>query len=307
MSQQGLPFTIDLTPVHTKIFGSSERVFACIRDDELQILGELLLAVDNRLDLRCVIPSENFSANDPKEIVAEYFPEIQNAGYSSRVVAASVSHSFLIIDQIVVVFGEGGVVHQSSRDSEHVIHHLRIFEKLTSLPEICEELFLDKEFLPLHEETSSEFEERLKSKFSHVQDLDDLLIKELAREPSALYKLDPRKFEEIIARITERNGYNVALTQFSRDGGRDIVARKSDWTGKELLLIECKRYAIDNRVQVGIVRSLFGVVEDEQATRGLIVTTSSFTKGAIQFADRHVHKLALNDYSKLVEQLRKFP
>ncbi len=305
MEDKFLQLTIDLTDVQMRILGSSQRVLACIRDDEVQILGELLYAVDNRLHLECVITCEDPSSDELGAVVAEFIGEINSCGFSTRVVSTNLSNSFLIIDDALVVFTEGGVEHQSTQIKESVDPCLRLFEELQGKPDVFEELFRDKEFIQGSEESQSEFEERVRPKFSHAQTLDDLLIKELAREPSALYKLEPRKFEELVARVVESNGYNVELTPCTRDGGRDIVAKRNDWAGNELLLIECKRYSETHRVQVGVVRALYGVIEDAQATRGLIVTTSFFTKGAIQFADRHKHQLALHDYTKLVEGLRK--
>jgi restriction system protein len=49
-------------------------------------------------------------------------------------------------------------------------------------------------------------------------------------------------------------------------------------------------------VGVEIVRQLYGVVEAEKATAGVIVTTSSFTRGAKSFALQHSHRMTLHDY-----------
>jgi restriction system protein len=89
----------------------------------------------------------------------------------------------------------------------------------------------------------------------------------------------------MVAYIFDRFGFQVELTKKSRDGGRDIIALRTDELGIPLrYLIECKRYAKDRPVGVGIVRSLFGVQQAEGANKSLIVTTSSFSADARRFA-----------------------
>lgn len=81
--------------------------------------------------------------------------------------------------------------------------------------------------------------------------------------------MDPRKFEELIAELLRAKGYEVELTPRTRDGGFDILAIKKGDLGSALTLVECKRYAETNKVDVGIVRGLYGVVEEKRATQGL--------------------------------------
>ena len=69
------------------------------------------------------------------------------------------------------------------------------------------------------------------------------IIKELAADPKALYKIDPLKFEELVAELLLREGLEVEVTLPSKDGGRDILALEKTSTGSHLYLVECKRYA----------------------------------------------------------------
>jgi restriction system protein len=72
--------------------------------------------------------------------------------------------------------------------------------------------------------------------------------------------------------------FDTQLTPPSADGGRDIIA-VSTVTGQRVqLLIECKRY--QGKVGVVIVRALLGVVANERANKGVLVTTADFTRGA---------------------------
>lgn len=139
-----------------------------------------------------------------------------------------------------------------------------------------------------------------------LQEINDELIRRLAERPELMRELNPRKFEELIAELLRDKGYEVTLTPRTRDGGRDILAIKREDIGTALTLVECKRHAADNRVGVGIVRGLYGVVSADQATRGLIATTSYFTRDARAFRDKVEYRLSLADFDVLSGMLRQF-
>lgn len=119
-----------------------------------------------------------------------------------------------------------------------------------------------------------------------------------------LLQLTPRQFEEVVAEIWTRLGYETQLTAKTRDGGRDIIAvRRSEANLR--FLIECKRYAPPNKVGVELVRALYGVVCDERATKGILATTSSFTSTAEDFVAEHVWELELRDYKGIADWISR--
>ena len=129
----------------------------------------------------------------------------------------------------------------------------------------------------------------------------------LKSEPELAWKLPSRRFEEIVAELLQKQGYEVELSPASGDGGFDIYAARRDGLGQFLFLVECKRYTPPNKVGVGIVRSLHGVVQSQQATAGAIVSTSYFTKGAKELQSRLKHQMQLNDYLILQKWIKDFP
>jgi len=130
------------------------------------------------------------------------------------------------------------------------------------------------------------------------------LINELSRSPELLHGLDPRKFEELIAELLDREGLNVHLTPMTRDGGRDILAYYQTPVGNHLYLVECKRHQLDNPVGIAVVQRLYGVISQERATYGLIVATSLFSKVALSFADKVKYQIGLKDYEAIKRWLR---
>lgn len=113
-----------------------------------------------------------------------------------------------------------------------------------------------------------------------VQSITNEVMKMIAKEPSSIYDLPSRRFEELVAKIFEDQGYEVSLTPEKKDGGYDILCRSNEKLLNLLFLVECKKYARNRPVGVEVVRGLFGVTEMKKANFGMIVTTSSFTKGA---------------------------
>lgn len=138
---------------------------------------------------------------------------------------------------------------------------------------------------------------------SSVVSVNDELLTHLAQQPELLRKINPRRFEEIVAELFRKRGFEVELTPGTRDGGRDLFALQSDAFGKSLYLVECKRYSASRRVGVEIIRGLYGIVQADRATKGIIVTTSSYTKDALAFATPLQYQLTLRDFEALKEWL----
>jgi restriction system protein len=135
---------------------------------------------------------------------------------------------------------------------------------------------------------------------------DDLLDR-ISKRPEEMYALTSRQFEELVAGLFEREGYQVTLTPASKDGGKDIYVAKRDTLGALMYLVECKRFDPNRPVGVGLIRQLYGVVEQEDATGGILATTSFFTKGAKEFREKLHYRLSLKDYVDLhrwIKQLR---
>jgi hypothetical protein len=136
--------------------------------------------------------------------------------------------------------------------------------------------------------------------------VDRKIAEQIAKQPSLIFSVNPRFFEELIASIYGDLGYQVLLTKRTSDGGRDIIclAHKDGMNTK--LIIECKRYAARKKISVSQVRSLYGVAQDERVTHAILATTSSFTEPALKFASPHIWQMSLLDYDDLMRMIRKY-
>ncbi len=123
--------------------------------------------------------------------------------------------------------------------------------------------------------------------------------------PQSLYSVDPRFFEELVGTVFSKMGYEVCLTQRTRDGGRDILAIGNPGNIMLKHIIECKRYKKERKVSVSQVRELYGVKISEGASKAIIATTSGFTKDAVAFAEKHTWELQLIDYRELLSLIKR--
>ena len=98
-----------------------------------------------------------------------------------------------------------------------------------------------------------------------------------------LMDLTPKEFESLITNLFEKMGLETRLTQPSRDGGVDCVAYDSRPIFGGKVVIQAKRYK--NTVGVSAVRDLFGTMQNEGATKGILVTTSGYGQASHEFAN----------------------
>ncbi len=117
-----------------------------------------------------------------------------------------------------------------------------------------------------------------------------------------LLELGDRRFEHVVESLYNAMGFETTLTPPARDGGRDVIAIKTAPGEKQRSLVECKLWR--KPVGVEVVRSLLGVVSNERSTKGVIVTTSRFTKGAQALAKENsrVELLAWSHLLPLFDQ-----
>lgn len=128
-------------------------------------------------------------------------------------------------------------------------------------------------------------------------------IERVLADRNTVYNLSSREFEELVAEVFAQQGYNVELTPPTRDGGCDILATRDINGIPYMILIECKRYAPDNKVNVQLVRSLLGVQSDRKANKAILVTSSLFTRDARRFAERQEHLISLVDIDDLLRMM----
>lgn len=131
------------------------------------------------------------------------------------------------------------------------------------------------------------------------------IIDILKDDVDLLYDITPDQFEKLIAEIFSAKGFIVEQTKRTRDGGKDIIAFRTDELGiSNKYFIECKHYAKENKIGVEMVRALHGVKNIKDGpNKTILVTTSSFSADARKFVENDMQSrwdMALADYEQIV-------
>lgn len=99
---------------------------------------------------------------------------------------------------------------------------------------------------------------------------------------------DPYFFERLVVDLLVAMGYSgengeAKVTNRSNDGGIDGVINQ-DPLGTSTVYIQAKRYKEDNVIGRAAIQSFYGALAGINADRGVFITTSSYSKGAMEFA-----------------------
>jgi restriction system protein len=97
----------------------------------------------------------------------------------------------------------------------------------------------------------------------------------------SIKSLSWKEFEELIAEAYRRKGYSVVENYgCGPDGGIDLVLKKSG----NRFLVQCKRWKYQ-KVDVRVVREMYGLMAAEHASGVIIITSGLFTQEAKLFAE----------------------
>lgn len=136
--------------------------------------------------------------------------------------------------------------------------------------------------------------------------VNEAMVWALKKQPKDVFKLSPRQYEELIAELLRDIGYEVTLTQATRDGGKDILASIKTECGDVLCLVDAKKYRNDRKIGVSMVRTLYGTLCDYQATSAMLVTTSSYSADARALQRKHQYQLSLKDYTDVAGWIQRY-
>ena len=117
-----------------------------------------------------------------------------------------------------------------------------------------------------------------------------------------LNSLSGVEFESLCASLVAGLGFQVELTKASGDGGIDIIALNSSPLFRGKYIIQCKRYI--GTVGEPILRDLYGVVMSERANKGILMTTGTFTRSAIAFAEgKPIELIDISGIQSLIDRV----
>jgi restriction system protein len=111
----------------------------------------------------------------------------------------------------------------------------------------------------------------------------------------------PAFFESLVVRLLIAMGYGGSISDVDKalvggtgDGGIDGVIDQ-DPLGLDRIYVQAKRYADGNNIGASAIRDFFGSLDRFKASKGLFVTTSSFSSSAKETAEMLSKRIVLID------------
>ncbi|EKR8079640.1 restriction endonuclease [Campylobacter fetus] len=134
----------------------------------------------------------------------------------------------------------------------------------------------------------------------HLEVKDEIISRILEREP--------RFFENLALELMKKIGYDVggsSLTKNGADGGIDGIINE-DLFGFSKIYIQAKRYD-KSKIGRDTLQAFAGALSNKPTTKGLFITTSTFTKEAIEFSMEHQnYSIILIDKYRLTDLMLKY-
>lgn len=107
---------------------------------------------------------------------------------------------------------------------------------------------------------------------------------------STILSKGPLEFEKIVVLLLQKMGYGGEIkdsghvTKASNDGGIDGII-KEDVLGLGRIHIQAKRYKLDTSIGREEIQKFVGALAVAQSNKGVFITTSYYTKGAIEYVE----------------------
>ena len=201
---------------------------------------------------------------------------------SARKLASEYKHSIELIDRsslrdmISTYHANQGLFAEQLFERLNDLDLITVADITEPTPEQVEEIATEE----------SDIGEAQRNSILAVHSLPLKLIAKIMRSPHEVRNITPRQFEEFVAETLNQLGFrDIILTPRSRDGGKDVIA-SHEINGIPLAFyFECKQYSESNKIQLDTLRALLGTMAHDarNANKGVLVTTSTFTKGSKEF------------------------
>ena len=119
----------------------------------------------------------------------------------------------------------------------------------------------------------------------------------------------PVFFEKLVVDLLVAMGYGGAgkdsaiVTPYSRDDGIDGII-KEDKLGLDNIYVQAKRWT--NQVTKPQIQQFSGALDEQKASKGVFITTSTFSKEARNFVAKSSKKIVLIDGQQLADYMIEF-
>ena len=125
---------------------------------------------------------------------------------------------------------------------------------------------------------------------------------------SKVINLSPSFFERLVVELLVKMGYGGSIKDAGRaigktgDEGIDGTI-KEDKLGLDIIYIQAKRWQQGNVVGRPEIHKFVGALAGQGAKKGIFITTSSFTKDALEYNPKNETKIVLIDGERLAQYM----
>lgn len=283
---------------------------AGIPDFQSLMLPVLKASVDGEVRISDVVEKLATEFSLSQEERAQLLPSGKQTTFANRV---HWSKSYL---------GKAGLIEISGRGRFTITNRGR--EVLTSLPKRIDIKFLQRfpEFAAFRNDSDNIIDERNAVSSQNGKLIDELILTPDETIRAAYRRLEAALAEELLSRVRQEtpafferiivqlllamdyggsvNALDRALTGGSGDGGIDGVIDQ-DPLGLDRIYVQAKRYQDGLPVGSGAIRDFFGSLDRVRATKGLFVTTSTFSKSARETAEMLSKRIVLIDGNQFAQ------
>lgn len=123
--------------------------------------------------------------------------------------------------------------------------------------------------------------------------------------------LSPAFFERLVIELLVKMGYGGSIKDAGKaigksgDEGIDGTI-KEDRLGLDIIYVQAKRWKTGNVVGRPEIHKFVGALAGQGAKKGIFITTSSFTKEALDYAPKNETKIVLIDGERLAQHMIDF-
>ncbi|MBP8754819.1 MAG: restriction endonuclease [Chitinophagales bacterium] len=140
-----------------------------------------------------------------------------------------------------------------------------------------------------------------------IENLFQKIKKSLALELiDKIVELSPAFFERLVVELLVKMGYGGSIKDAGKaigksgDEGIDGTI-KEDKLGLDIIYIQAKRWQQGNIIGRPEIQKFVGAIAGQGAKKGIFITTSSFTKEAIDYSPKNETKIVLIDGKQLAQ------
>lgn len=270
--------------------------------------------------LKLTADRKEYRVNDLVEILSDQF----NLTDEERKELLPSGQSFLFINRVnwartylkkagffdapkrgVISITQRGIDFLATSPSELNVKTLRHYPEFidfvtAKVDENSEQLIMPSEVIPT--DTKNTPEESLEEAYLNIR-------KSLASElRSKIIELSPAFFEKLVVELVVKMGYGGSMKDAGKaigksgDEGIDGTI-KEDKLGLDIIYIQAKRWQVGNVVGRPEIQKFVGALAGQGAKKGIFITTSSFTREALEYSPKNETKIVLIDGDQLARYM----